>query len=293
MNNFIPLFESSTIYVNFNVYYSKTSAIDINTPEYDLYVHCSSFSFCYSENSASAIKSLIRNCDIKKLCAVNCTSDVIEQPGGALLYIYNDDIENNNITLDMVSYSYTPVNNETYSSVTLYNGTTNINYINSSKNTASSCSLLYVRCDIAKKSFGSFINCVECMSVNSLFFNNIGEYTYSNINFINNTCMTKANGLIRTYGDLTFKNSIFLDNVGNLLNAVTKESKISFNKCYFDDISLTGSGKIITGNSIYNSQTIPMKEITCVIFLKCTLIQKRRPLFLNRIGMFIMNILPK
>ena len=293
MDKFIPLFESSIIYVNLNVYNSKTSAIELNTPEYDLQVYYSSFSFCYSKNAASAIKSLIKNCVIKKLCAVNCTSEVNEQPEGALLYIYNDVVNDNNITLDMVTYTNTPDNKGTYSAVSLYNGTTNINNINSSKNIASSCPLLYVRCDVAKKSFGSHINSVGCWSINTLFFNDIGTYSYSYMNIINNTCKSQTNGLIRTYGDLTIHNSIFLNNFGNLLIAVTQDSKISFDECYFDDITLTGSGQMITGNSIENSQTIRMSVIRCAISLKCTLLQNHKTLLLNRISIFILNILLK
>ena len=290
MSDLIPLSVFAKIYVNINVYNSKTNAIELSAPDFDLYVYYSSFTNCYSESSGAAIKSLMRNCIIQKLCAFNCSSEVGSEPGGALLYIYHQDVNNYNITLDMLSYSKTPESKKTYSTVTIYYGIMNIFYVNSSKNTALSCPLLYNRCHSSQRSLGSFINGVSCWSINTLFFSSYGSYTYYYVNIINNTCTSQDNALVRTYSSVTIYNSVFLNNIGNLLVAVISSSKILFNNCYFDEINSIGSGKISMGSLTDNSQTIHMNVISCIVTLKCTLVHNRITLPLNRIGVIILYL---
>ena len=271
------------VYLNLIANDFKDNVILLSSPDfYDLYVHYSFFNNCFSQGSGCAINALIRNCIVKNSCANECTSEVSQEPGGALFFIYHQNSVDYNITLNAISYINTPNNLNTYSSISVYNGTMNINTINSTKNYALSNSLLYVRCYYSQNAFGKFINGVECTCQHEMFFNSVGTYNFYYVNIINCSSNNQDNGIIRSWGDTTFYNSIFLNNIGNLFIAVSSTTKISLNQCFFHNIDVIGSGQVITGDSIDSSETINIDFVECTIPLVCSFLLKQSSYILNK-----------
>ena len=265
-----------------NDYY--TNVILIESYYLNLSVKYSCFFNCYSIKSGCAISSISNYTLIKNLCADSCSSNCTEEPGGALIFLDHDiKNDNDNNILYMLSYTNTPNDTSTYSSVTVRNGNINIKYINPTKNSGFTNAVLYIRKEKNQIAECLFINGVDCYCCKEVFFNALTIYTYKYVNMIRNTCLDNENAVIRTWGDTRFYNSVFIDNIGNLFIPYSETSKITLYDCYYSNsITTIGQGSVI-GTPIDKSETNNIVFDSCGYSLSCSIIYKNKKLINNNL----------
>ena len=231
------------------------------------------FSHCFSETEGGAINFKSLNIMINKICGYNCSSSWNQQPGGAFFRI--DHIESAQAlttNLSMVTALKTPNNNNSYATITLFNGVISYDHLNATENSALTNPVCCIWSPtMGTTSSGSYINGVSCFSFNENVFCAFGSHQISKMNLVNSTSSSIENALFRSFSsNVIVHDSIFIGNKGNSFIAVESTASITFTNCYFPtDAIKMGNGQI-KGDPIMNSKTIDIIFSRCFYTIICS-----------------------
>ena len=225
---------------------SLTTGPLISIIEDNLFINCSNNigngGAIYLSNEK--IESFINRC-----CGIYCYTG-ISSYHGQFSYTLVSMNKNNSCTYSSFQYCSPFFNNDRRSSVALYNGEINVNYLNNSFN--------YVYYHTFRFESENKISCKYCSIINNyaskysnILFTGMSYFQYSN--FKNNSQGDSLYGLIRSWSgaNLLINYCIFLQNLKTLFS--NEASTLTISNCWIDNYSKTG---VILTNSInLNTET--------------------------------------